>query len=238
MISVCMATYNGEEFIIRQLDSIIKQLGSDDQIIIVDDCSKDNTVNLIKSTYGDRVKVYINDENLGPIKSFEKAISLAEGDYIFLSDQDDIWNENKVKEVIEAFKNENPMLVIHDAHVVDGELETIHPSWIKYMNLNVHQGFLGNIIRNAFTGAMMAFRRELKEIILPFPPMIEMHDQWIGLACLMEHHKIYFVDKPLMKYIRHGGNVTGMKKRPLYVQLKGRLKTLQAVNWYKKINNI
>lgn len=234
MISVCMATYNGEKFVTRQLDSIINQLEPDDEIIIVDDCSKDNTVNLIKSTYGSRVKVYINEQNLGPIRSFERAISLAKGDYIFLSDQDDIWEENKIKEVVKVFKNVDPILIIHDALVVDGELKTIHPSWIKYMNLNVQQGIIGNVIKNAFTGAMMAFKREVKDFILPFPPTIEMHDQWIALVCILEKEKIHYIDKPLIKYVRHGGNVTGIKKRPLLVKIKGRMKTLIAINWYKK----
>lgn len=234
MISVCMATYNGEKFIIRQLDSIIKQLDSNDQIVIVDDCSKDHTVQIIKDTYGDRVDVYINKKNIGPIKSFEKAISLANGDYIFLSDQDDIWEDNKVEEVLNAFINDDAMLVIHDALVVNGSLETIHPSWIGYMNLNINQGIIGNVIKNAFTGAMMAFKKELVNLILPFPPMIEMHDQWIGLACILEKQKITYVNKSLMKYVRHGGNVTGINKRPLSIKIKGRVKTLQAIHWYNR----
>ena len=81
-ISVCMATYNGEKFVVRQLDSVFQQLGPEDEVIVVDDRSKDNTVQLLKETYGNRVQVHVNEENIGAIKSFEKAISLAKGDIL------------------------------------------------------------------------------------------------------------------------------------------------------------
>ncbi|GAA3318354.1 hypothetical protein GCM10020331_020800 [Ectobacillus funiculus] len=83
MISVCIATYNGSNFITRQLDSVLAQLGENDQVVVVDDCSKDRTVQMIQETYGDRVEVYVNEQNLGVMKSFEKAISKATGDILF-----------------------------------------------------------------------------------------------------------------------------------------------------------
>ena len=123
MISVCLATYNGEKFITRQLDSLVNQLTESDQIIVVDDGSKDQTVDLIKEKYGDRVEIHVNDKNVGAIKNFEKAISLAKGDILFLCDQDDIWEDNKVTTVLKAVNDQQADLVIHDAHVVDGNLE-------------------------------------------------------------------------------------------------------------------
>ena len=79
----------------------------------------------------------------------------------------------------------------------------------------------------------MAFKKELIPLILPFPDSIEMHDQWIALVCMKKKKKIVFIDQPLMKYVRHGGNVTGMKKRSLSTQLKGRLRTISALMSYK-----
>ncbi|MGJ7910701.1 glycosyltransferase family 2 protein [Neobacillus sp. LXY-1] len=233
MLSVCMATYNGEPFIVRQLDSVLKQLSPNDEVIIVDDGSKDRTIPLIKETYGDRVQVYVNEKNVGAIKSFEKAISLAKGDILFLCDQDDVWEDRKVSEIVRAFEDPGTTLVVHDASVVDGHLKVIDPSWNHYNANNINQGIVGNIIKNAFTGAMMAIRKELVSDILPFPPSIEMHDQWIALVCMMKKQKITYIDQPLMKYVRHGGNVTGMKKRSLSSQLKGRVKTLSAITRYK-----
>lgn len=234
MISVCMATYNGEKFVIRQLESIIKQLSNNDQIIVVDDRSTDRTVELIKEEFGNRVEIHVNKNNLGPIKNFEKAISKATGDYIFLTDQDDIWENHKVEKVIEAFQKHDAMLVTHDAYVVDGNLEIIDSSWNHFNKNNVEQSILGNIVKNAYTGCMMAFKKELKEYILPFPESIEMHDQWIALVCKLEKLKIVNINEPLMKYVRHGSNVTGMKKRSFNQQLQGRIGTIRAIRSYKK----
>lgn len=230
-ISVCMATYNGAEFVIRQLDSVIKQLRPTDQVIVVDDCSKDQTVALIKQAYGERVNVYVNENNLGAIKSFEKAISIANGDILFLCDQDDVWEDHKVDKVLQAFKEKDATLVVHDATVVDGKLETIHPSWNQY-NGHKKTGVIGNIVKNSFTGCCMAFKKEIVADIVPFPSSIEMHDQWIALVCMKEKKKLVYIDEPLIKYVRHGGNVTGVKKRSLLTQVKGRLGTISAITRY------
>ncbi|MCM3602672.1 glycosyltransferase [Robertmurraya korlensis] len=234
MLSVCLATYNGEDFVVRQLESVLKQLNDSDQVVVVDDCSKDQTVSLIKETFGGRVEVFVNASNSGPVKSFEKAISLAKGDIVFLCDQDDIWEDEKVERVLDAFQNQEADLVIHDAYVVDGNLQTIHSSWNQYNNNQVNQGIMGNIMKNAFTGAMMAFRKELVPLFLPLPGTIEMHDQWIAIAAMLNKKKIVTIQEPLMKYVRHGGNVTGMKKRSLFEQIEGRLGTVTAILRYRK----
>ncbi|WP_066055810.1 glycosyltransferase family 2 protein [Robertmurraya korlensis] len=231
-ISVCLASYNGEQFIVRQLDSVVKQLKKDDQIVVVDDGSNDNTVQLLKETYGNRIELYINEKNLGPIKSFEKAISLAKGDIIFLCDQDDIWEDNKVQKVLECVREEDASLVIHDAYVVDSGLKEINPSWNEYNN-NHSKGIVANIIKNSATGACMAFTRELVPSILPFPKSIEMHDQWIALVCMKRQKKLVYLKDRLIKYVRHGSNVTGMKKRTLNQQVKGRLGVIKAIITYK-----
>lgn len=234
MISVCLATYNGAGFIERQLDSVLEQLSPSDQVIVVDDKSTDATVQVINNKYGDRVEVFINGQNLGAIKSFEKAIFLARGDILFLCDQDDIWEKWKVTTVMRAFKEQNADMVIHDAVVVDGNLAVINPSWNDYNHNKINQGIFGNIVKNAFTGAFMAFKKELVPSILPFPPNIEMHDQWIALVCMMKKRKIVFLEQPLMKYVRHGGNVTGIKKRSLSAQLIGRANTILSILNYKR----
>jgi glycosyltransferase involved in cell wall biosynthesis len=234
MISVCLSTYNGEKFVIRQLETVLRQLKLSDEIIVVDDCSIDQTVRLIKETYGDRVEVYINEYNQGAIKSFEKAISLAKGDILFLCDQDDLWEENKVSTVLKVFDEQQAALIVHDACVVDGNLNLLNPSWNDYNHNNINQGLFGNILKNAYTGAFMAFKRDIVPLILPFPDKIEMHDQWIALVCMLKKIKIVFINKPLMKYVRHGGNVTGIKKRSFSAQLKGRIRTISAIIGYRR----
>jgi glycosyltransferase involved in cell wall biosynthesis len=232
MISVCIATYNGAGFIVRQLNSVLSQLSEQDQVVVVDDCSKDDTVQVIKDTYGNRVEVYVNERNAGVIKSFEKAISKARGDIIFLCDQDDMWLANKVETVVNEFRATNASVVVHDAYVTDGDGEIIHESWNVHNN-NREKGLIGNIVKNSFTGCCMAFKKEIVRDIIPFPKSIEMHDQWIALVCMMSKRKIAYIRKPLMKYVRHGGNVTGMRKRSFNEQLKGRIGTIKAVMQYK-----
>jgi hypothetical protein len=90
------------------------------------------------------------------------------------------------------------------------------------------------VLKNAFTGAFMAFKRELIPMITPFPQTIEMHDQWIALVAMMEKKKIVFIDDKLVKYVRHGGNVTGMKRRSFSEKLKGRIRTISSIRQYKK----
>ncbi|MGX7059010.1 glycosyltransferase family 2 protein [Vagococcus humatus] len=234
MISVCMATYEGEKFITRQLDSIVDQLAETDEIIIVDDQSKDNTVSLIKKRQDPRIKLQVNPSNLGPILSFEKAIQLAQGDYLFLADQDDIWFPNKVEKVMEVFKTEQAELVVHDAKVVDGDLEMIHPSWNHWNHNYIGPSMFRTIAKNGYTGCMMAFTKSLKDKIIPFPSMIEMHDQWIGMTAILQKCQIIELNEALMDYVRHGENATAIKKRSLSDKVKGRLCTLEALEIAKK----
>ena len=105
MISVCMATYNGEKYIREQMDSILQQLGEGDELIISDDLSSDKTVEIIKSYKDKRIKLYIHGDNHGFVRNFENALVHADGDIIFLSDQDDIWMPDKVKVTIAALAN-------------------------------------------------------------------------------------------------------------------------------------
>ena len=126
MISVCIPTYNGGKFIRQQLGSILSQLSNDDEIIISDDSSTDNTLEIINSFNDKRIKVLENNTFHSPIYNLENALKQAGGDYIFLSDQDDEWMLNKISVVMEHLKSAN--LVVHDAQVVDGEGKQLYKS--------------------------------------------------------------------------------------------------------------
>lgn len=236
MISVCMATYNGARFIARQLESITAQLSETDEVVIVDDCSSDATVDIIKEIKEQaacEVRIYQNEQNLGPVKNFEKALRLSKGEYLFLSDQDDSWHSNKVMKVMKAFKG-GADLVLHDGTVLDGKGKIIDDSWIHYNHLNPQQGVVGNLIKNGYTGAMMAFTRKLLDLASPFPEKIEMHDQWLFLVAKKNHLKITIIPDSLMNYVRHGDNVTGMHKRALREMLSGRWRMVQYYQRLKR----
>ena len=118
-ISVCMASYNGERFIENQMASILCQLSEDDEVIVVDDKSTDGTIQILKNFNDDRIKINCNAQNMGANTSFQKALSLATGRYIFLSDQDDVWYENKVQICLKYLKEHNLDLMVHDARVIN-----------------------------------------------------------------------------------------------------------------------
>ena len=105
MISVCIATYNGERFIREQIDSILRQLSSDDEIILSDDGSTDDTISIINSIDDKRIKIIEGPRKHSPTPNFECAMKESKGDYIFLAVQDDVWKPNKVEVCIKWLQN-------------------------------------------------------------------------------------------------------------------------------------
>lgn len=221
MISVCMATFNGERYITQQLSSILQQLNVEDEVIVVDDNSSDETLARISEIDDSKVKIIENQTNIGPIKSFEKAILNSHGSIVFLSDQDDLWMANKVSDVMKAFMDPQVMMVVHDAIVTDKDLNTVNESWNHYNGNHFSAGLGSIVLKNKFTGSMMAFRRSIETKVLPFPAEIPMHDWWIAVVCLQEHYKIVALPAKLMKYRRHDSSVTGHGHN-LFKMLKGR----------------
>lgn len=203
MISVCMATYNGERYIKEQIESILSQLRDGDELIVSDDGSTDQTLEIIFSFKCEKVKI-LHGPRDGLIKNFENAINAAKGDYIFLCDQDDVWLENKVNVFKAAFEN-GADLIVSDCHVVDSEAKIINESFFSLRKSSV--GFFSNLLRNGFLGCCMAFKAELKPQILPFPKYIPMHDWWIGLVASL-YGKVIFINQPLILYRRHGNNAS------------------------------
>jgi glycosyltransferase involved in cell wall biosynthesis len=199
MISVCMATYNGAQFINEQINSILLQIEEGDELIISDDSSTDETVKLINQINDPRIKVYTDNKFKNHIKNFQNALQYAKGDYIFLSDQDDVWLPDKCKATLPLFENFD--LILSDSIVVNEKLEEITPSFFKLHNS--HKGVLTNIIKNNYFGSCMAFKRGLLEKALPFPDTIEVgHDFWLGVIAEITG-KVLFWQHPTILYRRH-----------------------------------
>lgn len=222
-ISVAMATYNGEKYIREQLESILKQLNEDDEIIISDDGSTDNTINIIKSFEDKRIKIFDGPRN-GVKQNFANAIYNCTGKYIFLSDQDDIWCDNKINIVLKNFEKEKCMCIVHDCIVFDSSNDDIiYDSFYKYRNSG--SGIIKNIWKNTYIGCCMAIDARMKNTILPIPNDIEMHDQWIGLLCEKEGKSLFINDK-LINYRRHNDNVTNMKHYSVWRMIKNRVRIM------------
>lgn len=206
-ISVALAAYKGEKYIAKQIESILSQLGGNDELIVSDDYPAGKTRDIVESMAVSDCRIkYIEGEGKGVVRNFENALKACSGDVIFLCDQDDVWMHDKVETVMKEFES-GAELVLHDALITDAELKTVNPSCFSVHGANL--SFVKNFVKNTFVGCCMAFTKELLAETMPFPDGIAMHDWWIALVALKKKRKTVLVGKPLIKWRRHGENVTG-----------------------------
>lgn len=202
-VSVCIATYNGEKYIAKQLESILSQDLPVDEIIISDDSSTDRTVDIIKSYSDIRITLLENNKFRSPIFNFENALKYATGAVFFLSDQDDIWLPSKVRVLREYLRHYD--LVISDASLIDASCCVVEDSFYKLRSSG--SGFLKNLYSNTYLGCCMAFNRKVLEKALPFPTNIPMHDMWLGMIAEI-FGKTLFCSETLVYYRRHSSNAS------------------------------
>lgn len=206
-ISICIATYNGEKYIREQLDSILIQLGVNDEVIISDDSSTDKTIELIEFYRDSRIRILRNQKFHSPIYNFENAIKEATGEYIFLSDQDDVWQFDKIEKMLPLLDQYD--LVMSNAKVVDASLNVIKQKF--YVGIPF-KSLWHSLAKNPYTGCLLALNRRSLKYILPFPKKLPMHDIWIGM-CSEVFANIYFLDENLILYRRHGNNVSSASEK-------------------------
>ncbi|WP_294962758.1 glycosyltransferase [Sulfurimonas sp.] len=227
--SICIATYNGEKYISEQLSSILKQINKNDEIIIINDCSTDNTLMLIEQIHDIRIKIYNNIKNKGHVYSFSKAIGLANNEIIFLSDQDDIWVENRFNIMKDKLIKSNSSLltsnfstfnyIYKSDYVFKDNLNPVQESE-SFCNIkNIIKIFLGKI---SYYGCCMVIKHDIKEIIYPIPKYIESHDIWIALIANLLGKNLHINDMSLFRRI-HDNNVSVKSKRKILKILKTRV---------------
>ena len=205
--SIAMATYNGEKFILEQLESFANQTVLPNEVVITDDCSTDNTLSLInsfKKTAPFTVRVYSNETNLGYTQNFNKALQLCTNELIFLSDQDDVWFPNKIEYILNLTdQHQDKDLFMIDTELTDGNL---HPSGLTKQGQikNAGQG------EKAFVmGSCSAVRKRFLDAILPIPESFIGHDDWIVILADFLHLRI--IDKTVLQYYRrHDNNVSNV----------------------------
>lgn len=205
-VSVALAAYNGERYLLSQLTSILSQLGEADEVVVVDDASTDSTAQLVEGLKDARIRLLRNSSNQGVFKSFERAMRSTSGELVFLSDQDDVWHPDKVRTVTAAFTDPSVSLVLSDATVIDAEGRVLDSSFYRSTG-TFEPGLFRTLIRNRYLGCTMAIRRGMMQRVLPFPDKMPMHDMWIGIVNRL-HGKVVYLDQPLMSYRRHGSNVS------------------------------
>ena len=228
MISVCIATHNGEKYIKQQLDSILSQLGQGDEVVVSDDGSTDGTLSVINKMNDSRIKVYHYKQPLTTkhpheyvCRNFENTLNHAQGDYIFLSDQDDEWLPNKVAICMKALESHD--LVLHDFSHMD-ENGNITKA-LHYNGTFRPKNFF--LRKGKHFGCAMAFRKEILDYILPFPKHLILHDFWIGILA-ESLGNFYFENRALIKYRIHSQN-TSVVKNTLSFKLTYRLSIILEV---------
>ncbi len=224
MISIVLATYNGEKYIKEQLESIINQSFKDFEILILDDKSEDNTLEIIKDYEKkyDFIRVIQNKKRAGVIKNFEKGISLTNGDFISLSDQDDIWERDKLLMQYNAIKDYNiPAMVHSDLSIINEKGEKNCNSFFKKKGYFFPKKKSVDILisRSGVMGNTIMFNKKLKNLILPFYKEIPMHDYYIGVIAELYGKRITLNQK-LVRYRIHSSNI-GNKQKNLKEKITG-----------------
>ena len=236
MISVCLATYNGERYIEKQLRSILSQLDDCDEVIVSDGGSSDKTLHIINSLNDCRIKIYFweseikHESNFGTVNrirgNFENALKHAKGDIIFLSDQDDIWLSDKVTETCHLLND--AVCVIHDCSVVDNDRKIIIPS--LFASQKPKSTKIGLFVKSPFMGCCMAIKQSVLQRALPFPDTHIEYDTWIGI-CAHKTGRVVISDKILLHYRRHEYNASTCSEKSrnsLWLKLMRRAYMLNA----------
>ena len=212
LVSVVMGTYNGSLYVAEQIESIINQTYSNLEIILADDASTDTTFDILKS-YAEkdkRIIAYQRKENAGYNINFSEACSKATGAYIAISDQDDVWELDKIEKQLKKIKEDPNNILVHCISARFEEKSQAHLSSIKKMNFFRGNDVKGFYLANYVLGHAMMFRKVLLEAALPFPPNVY-YDWWLAAyACTMGN--IEFVDEILVWHRMHQTNATGAAK--------------------------
>lgn len=226
MIDILLSTYNGERFLKKQLDSILSQTYTEWRLLVRDDGSSDNTNAILKEYHqknSQKIIIFPNNinQNIGVIKSFEFLLQQSNNEYIMFCDQDDIWLPNKIeisfntiKELEAKHSSSTPIAIHSNLTLIDENENLLHNSFWQFANirpniLNTNIKFLA--ISNSATGCTMMINKALKNIVLPFPEKVYMHDMLIALtAC--KHGILHPIYQPLILYRQHNNNTIGAIK--------------------------
>jgi glycosyltransferase involved in cell wall biosynthesis len=237
LVSIALCTYNGTKYLRLLLDSLISQTYKNIEIIIVDDCSADNTYNILKeyeSEYNN-IHIYQNEYNLGFVKNFEKAISYCKGEYIALCDQDDIWLPQKIELQVNSIGNN--LLIYHDSELVDNTGITLHKKMSDMFNFYKGDQPEVFLLFNCVSGHSMMIKRELIVYALPIKDALY-HDWWLAYVAT-NHGSITYIPECLVKYRQHESSDTDLlgiksKKKDKYRQMTLAQLINRDIRWLKQ----
>jgi len=238
-LSVVVTTYNGEKYIQEQIDSILNQTRVPDEVIVLDDGSTDETLDILIDYENNHPSIFdikINDRNLGVTKNFEKGIRVSNGDAIFLCDQDDVWDPKKVERQTSALLNNNGLLSFHNSLVTDESLSPVNTHWnlVSYSDANqtAQSDFSQLTIRNFVKGSTILMDSSLREYILPIPHEWA-YDWYIALISTLVS-KLIPVSEPLHKYRWHKDQESGQHPESIFTKLQRGIQSNTAAKQYRQ----
>ena len=228
-VSVCVAAYNGQHYLEEQLSSILDQLTEDDEIVVVDDHSRDATGEVVDSMADPRIRLVHNEQNLGYVRTFERALTLARGEYLLLSDQDDVWLPGRVQDMVVALQESQ--VVASNFSVFGGTPNRFHQIRLRAADSRRYAAnlfFLWVGIR-PYYGCTMGIRRSALDVALPFPGFLtETHDQWLAM-CGNVMHSMRHLERDTVSRRLHDSNTTPKRMRSLRKIVAARWMLLRAL---------
>jgi hypothetical protein len=227
-VSVVLAMRDGLRFLPEQVRSVLGQLAAGDELVVVDDASADDSAAWIQALRDPRIALHRNAANVGVRRTFERGLALARHDIVFLCDQDDVWLPGKRDTVVAAFaRSPSVQVVVSDAEVVDGGGSRLAPSFMATRG-GFRAGVLATVVKNRYLGCAMALRRQAIGAALPIPRWVPMHDMWLGIVAQLVGSSVY-VNAPLLRYRRHGGNLSPGRRQGVWTMVRWRLALLLAI---------
>jgi glycosyltransferase involved in cell wall biosynthesis len=227
-VSVAMAVYNGLPYLGAQLESILRELQPDDELVIVDDCSTDGSLTLLSEIPDRRVVLLVNERNRGVARSFERALGACTRSVVLLSDQDDLWIPGKRNAMALPFElDPRCAAAVTDAEVIDGQGARLAASFMATRG-GFRSSWWSTLVRNRYLGCCMALRRDVIDLGLPIPAKAPMHDMWFGMLAADRGH-VHYTPKPYLQYRRHARNVSPSHRQGFMQMLRWRWNLLTEV---------
>lgn len=240
-LDIVLGTYNGENYLAAQIESLLAQTENNWRLLIRDDGSVDGTVALI-CEYAQRypgkiMQIDANGSNLGVVANFGRLLEVSSADYVMFCDQDDHWYQDKIACSLQAIREmeaqhgtDMPLLIHTDARLVDEKMQPTHASFHAALSHDMTRNSLSDaLLQNTAHGCTIMMNRALVRLAVPFPLQARMHDMWVHLLALSAG-KVQYLDRATLDYRQHGKNVIGaiVKSRGLRVARQKAAATFQA----------
>lgn len=237
LVSIAMCVYNGAKFLNAQLESIVNQSYKNIEIIIIDDCSNDQSIEILKDFAAkfSQIRLIQNQTNIGYVKNFEKALAYCNGEFIAFSDQDDIWHRDKISKQINAVSDS--ILVYHDSQFINEDGTMMDKKMSDVINMVSGKEPKNLLLFNSISGHTCLFSHTLLPFILPFDPAY-FHDHWLAYVAA-NVGAITYIPETLVNYRQHQKSTTDILNKRLikddtYHENRDVVKLKRELKWIKK----